>query len=326
MDRTTMSRGWRSSVAALSVALVVAGCGEQRAPLSGSLRIDGSRTLAPLTKAMAKRFMAENPRVHIAVAASGTDAGVVKLCRKEVDASDVSNAVDARALAACERAGVAAKPIAVANDAMILMVNRSNPVRCITTAQLFQIWRGGSEVTEHWTQIAGLEPRYGGDFVPWGPGTETETFAAFNEAVTAAKRAGYRDYNNELERESDVVAGVAGQEGSNGYVDYPAFRQHPETVKALEIDSGSGCVAPTPQTIADGTFRPLARKLFVYASATALARPAMDAFLRFYLDNAKTVAPEVGLVPPTPEQVSTGKAELARVAAGAARSTTRTTG
>lgn len=321
-----MLRGWRSSVAALSVALVVAGCGEQHAPLSGSLRIDGSRTLAPLTKAMAKRFMAENPGVHVAVATSGTDAGFVKLCRGGVDASGASDAVGARALATCERAGVAAQRIAVANDAIVLTVNRGNPVSCITTAQLFQIWRGGSDVTESWKQVAGLEPRYSGQFVPWGPGTETETFASFNEAVTAAHRAGYRDYNNEFENESAVVAGIAGEQGANGYVDYPAFRRHPETVKALEIDSGSGCVAPTPQTIADGTFRPLARRLFVYVSTRAFARPAMDAFLRFYLDNIEKIAPEVGLVPLTPGQVHASKAEVERLAAGAARSTTRTTG
>jgi len=317
MDRTTVSRGWRWGVAALIAALAVAGCGEQRAPLSGSIRIDGSRTLAPLTQAVAKRFMAENPRVHVAVAASGTDAGFVKLCREEADAGDASDAVGPRARAACERAGVAAQPIVVADDAAILMVNRGNPVSCLTTAQVFQIWRGGSEVTESWSQVAGLEPRYRGDFVPWGPGTETETFASFNEAVTAAERAGYRDYNNELERESDVVAGVASQAGANGYVDYPVYRQHPGTVKALEIDSGSGCVAPTPQTIADGTFRPLARKLVVYTSAKALARPAMDAFLRFYLDNVRTIAPAVGLVAPTPGQVRASKAEVARAASGA---------
>jgi phosphate transport system substrate-binding protein len=289
-------RSPRSSVAALGVALVVAGCGEQRASLSGSIRIDGSRTLAPLTTAVARRFMAENPRVRVTVAASGTDAG-----------------------------GVAVRPVAVANDAVILTVDPGNPVRCLTTAQVFQIWRGNSEVTERWSQVAGLERGNGRNFIAWGPGTETETFAYFTKAVTG-KQGDHRDYNNELENEGQVIAGIAGEAGASGYVDYPAFRQHSGMVKALAIDSGGGCVAPTPRTIADGTFRPLARRLFVYVSATALARPAMDAFLRFYLDNVKTMAPKVGLVPLTPAQVRASKAAVARSAADAARSTTSASG
>jgi len=317
MARTiTPCRTLGSSVAVLgaALALALAGCGEQRAPLSGSIAVDGSRTLAPLTRAVVRRFMAQNPHVRIAVAASGTDAGFARLCRGEIDASDASNAPGARARAACTRAGVAVQPIAVAADAVVLVVNRGNPVRCLTTAQLFQVWRGNSDVTGSWTQIADLESSYAGELIAWGPGTETETFASFNAAVTG-RRAGYRDYNNELGRESDVITGIAGEAGAIGYVDYPVLRQRAGAVKALAIDSGRGCVAPTAQTIADGSFRPLARKLFVYASAKALARPALAAFLRFYLDNVETIAPKLGFVPPTPAQARASKAALARAAA-----------
>ena len=56
-------------------------------------------------------------------------------------------------------------------------------------------------------------------------------------------------------------------------------------MKALEIDGGSGCVAPSPETVQDGTYTPLSRPLFIYPSAEALERPEFDAFLQYYLDN-----------------------------------------
>jgi phosphate transport system substrate-binding protein len=299
---------------AIVLALGVVGCGDSdRVSLSGSIRVDGSTTVAPLTKAIAKRFHAEHPDVRITVASTGTDRGFAKLCRRETDASDAVERIDAAAVSDCARAGVETDAIPVVNDALVLVVAPEVPVRCLTTKQLEQIWHGNSEVTTHWSQIDDLDPPYDGTFNAWGPGIDTESFFFFTEAVNH-NEGETRDYNNVLHRYAYMIDGVLSSTGNLGYIEYGLYKRNARSVRALEIDSGDGCVAPSPETIADGSFRPLARRLFVYPSAGALARPTMKAFMQFYLDNAETVAQEIGFVPLTDEQLTDSKDRLSRLA------------
>jgi phosphate transport system substrate-binding protein len=297
---------------AIVLALGAAGCGSDSVPLSGSIRIDGSSTVAPLTRTMAKRFMAEHPDVRISVGTSGTDSGFKQLCRGETDANDAADRIDAAMVAACERAGVAWGEIPVVNDAVLLVVARAVPVRCLTTVQLRQIWHGNSEVTERWSQIDDLDPPWDGDLNAWGPGTDTEEFAFFTEAVND-NEGETRDYNNTLHTPRHTIPGVLSSPGNLGYVDYRFYARESRAVTALAVDSGDGCVAPTPETIADGSFRPLSRRLFLYPATDALTRPATKAFLQYYLDNVETVAPEVGFVPLTEEQLADSRARLERL-------------
>jgi len=272
----------------LALAVAVAACGDDSAPLTGSIHIDGSGTVAPLTKAIARRFVAEHPDVRITVGTSGAVVG----------ADEIS--------------------VPVVNDAVVLMVHRTNPVRCLTTTQLRQIWHGNSEVTERWSQVDDLDPPYDGDLTAWGTGTDTETFAFFTKAVNH-NEGETRDYNNSLHREALPVEMIAGTVGFFGYAGYRYYAARARTVKAIAVDSGEGCVAPSPETIANGSFRPLSRRLFVSLPAADLARPTMKAFLQFYLDNAQDVASEVGFVPLTDEQLAETETRLERLVAKASR-------
>src|SRR5918998_6483125 len=60
--------------------------------LSGTIKIDGSSTVAPLSEAAAELFQAENPSVRVTVGTSGTGGGFEKFCAGETDISDASRA------------------------------------------------------------------------------------------------------------------------------------------------------------------------------------------------------------------------------------------
>jgi phosphate transport system substrate-binding protein len=301
---------------AIVLALGVAACGNDSVPLSGSIQIDGARSVAPLTEAIAKRFMAEHPDVRISVGASGVDAGFAQFCRGETDAGDAYERIGAKAAADCKRSGVEWGEIAVANDAVILMVNHQTPIRCLTTRQLAQIWHDQSEVTNYWTQIRDLQPRYDEGFQAYGPGTETETYAYFTKVVNGTEGE-TRDYVNVLEKEFSLPGAVANGPGVLAYGAYGVYRLHRDSVTALQVDSGEGCVAPSHASIVDGTFRPLAHRLLVYPSVEALGRPAMAAFLHYYLDNVEELAPKLGFVALDDEQLRASKAQLEQLIADA---------
>lgn len=286
--------------------------------LSGSIRIDGSSTVAPLTEAIAEQFMGENPGVRITVGTSGTGGGFEKFCQGETDINDASDPIDEETRAACERGGVSWEELTVANDALTVVVNPENPISCLDVDQLRQIWGADSRVS-NWNQVRGTDPSYDAELAAFGPGTDSGTFAYFSEMIGGEEGAQRTDYNNVGEDDNQTVTGVQGAPGGIGYFGYSFFQENSDALKALEVDGGEGCVAPSPETVADGTYRPLARGLFMYPSARALARPEVDAFLQYYLDNVNSVAESVGFIGLTDTQLEESKAELERLisAAGA---------
>jgi phosphate transport system substrate-binding protein len=285
---------------------------ESSGDLSGSIRIDGSSTVAPLTEAMAEQFMAENPGVRISVGTSGTGGGFEKFCQGETDINDASDPIDEETRAACDRGGVRWEELTVANDALTVVANPENPIQCLTTDQLRQIWGPDSSV-KNWNQVTGTDPRFDAELAAFGPGTDSGTFSYFTEQIGGEEGAQRTDYNNVGEDDNQTVTGVSGAPGGIGYFGFSFFEENADRLKALEVDGGAGCVAPSPETVADGTYRPLARGLFMYPSARALARPEVDAFLQYYVDNVNEFAPQVGFIGLTDAQLEESRAELARL-------------
>ncbi|MBM3667576.1 MAG: PstS family phosphate ABC transporter substrate-binding protein [Actinobacteria bacterium] len=270
--------------------------------VSGEIRIDGSSTVAPLTSAIAEGFNAENPDVNITVGTSGTGGGFEKFCAGETDANDASEEIGEEEIAACEAGGVKYEELQVANDALTVVVNPENPVTCMTVDQLGSVWEPNSEITS-WSDIEGLEPPYDESLDLYGPGSDSGTFGYFTEAVNGEEDAIRNDFNDVGEDDNATVTGVSGAPGGMGYFGYSFFKENESSLKALEIDSGSGCVAPSAETAQDGAYAPLSRPLFIYPSAEALADPAFDAFMEYYLDNVNAIAEQVGFIPLTDQQL-----------------------
>jgi phosphate transport system substrate-binding protein len=321
-----ISKKWLLAVGATGLlALGVAACGDDddddnggsdTEAVSGTIRIDGSSTVAPLTEAMAEEFQAANPDVRISVGTSGTGGGFEKFCVGETDANDASDAIDEEQEAACADGGVEWEEIQVANDALTVVAHPDNPVTCLAVEQLESVWGPDADIT-NWGDIEGLDADFGEDLELYGPGTDSGTFAYFTEAVNEEEAAITNDFNDVGEDDNATVTGVSGAPGGMGYFGYSFFSENEGTVKALEIDGGDGCVAPSPETVQDGTYTPLARALYVYPSAEALARPEFDAFMQFYLENVNSLAEQIGFIGLTDEQLSEETAQLEElIAAG----------
>jgi phosphate transport system substrate-binding protein len=326
-----MSSKWWLVLAASGVlALGVAACGGDDdddgnggsgGDVSGTIRIDGSSTVAPLTEAIAEGFNEENPDVNVTVGTSGTGGGFEKFCAGETDANDASEAIGDEEIAACEKGGVAYEEIQVANDALTVVVNPENPVSCMTVEQLKSVWEPKSTISS-WSDIQGLEPPYDESLELYGPGSDSGTFGYFTEAINGEEDAIRNDYNDVGEDDNATVTGVAGAPGGMGYFGYSFFNENQDQLKALEIDDGSGCVAPSVETAQDGSYTPLSRPLFVYPSAAALDRPEFDAFMEYYLDNVNSIAELVGFIPLTDEQLSEQKSKLESLIGGGGGGTT----
>jgi len=302
-----------ASVAVLALALSACGGnneggGDGGTGVSGSVNIDGSSTVGPMTSAASELFRKDNPDVQITVGESGTGGGFEKFCAGETDMNDASRPIEDDEASACEKGGVTYQEMVVANDALTVVVNKENTwATCLTTDQLKAIWEPKSDIT-NWNQV---DPSYPDEKLAlFGPGTDSGTFDYFTSEITGEEGASRTDYSPS-ENDNITVTGVEGAKGGMGYFGYSYYEQNTDKLNAVQIDSGSGCVAPSAETVQDGSYTPLARPLFIYPSIEAgKSNAALMAFVEYYVANDAAIAEAAQFIPLSDDQKSTLDGEL----------------
>ncbi len=287
--------------------------------LSGDVLADGSSTVGPLTTAAAEAYREVQPDVNVEVGISGTGGGFERFCAGETDISDASRPIkDDEEAPICADAGITYVDYTVAIDALTVIVNPENDwATCLTTEQLTKIWAPAAEgKITNWNQV---DPSY--PDVPLtlaGPGTDSGTFDYFTAEINGEEGASRADYNAS-EDDNVIVQAVAGEKGALGYLGYTYYEENTDTLKAVEIDSGGGCVAPSAETAQDGTYTPLSRPLFIYVKDESIqTKPQVKGFVDYYLNNLDALA-EVGAVHPRHRGHHFGEPRDARHAGGLAR-------
>jgi phosphate transport system substrate-binding protein len=274
---------------------------------SGTIRADGSSTVGPLTTAAAERFQRENEGVRVTVGIAGTGGGFERFCAGETDLSNASRPIDEEERQACEAEGIEYVELQVANDALTVVVNPENDwVKCLTVEQLKTIWQPGSKV-QSWSDV---DPQFPDeDLTLFGPGTDSGTFDYFTDEINGEEGASRSDYSAS-EDDNVIVRGVSGDRGALGYFGFSYFEENQDSLKAVEVNGGDGCVAPSAETAQRGDYKPLSRPLFIYAKRTSLERPEVRDFLTYMLDNGTEIAEAAQFVPLTEEQADTSRSTL----------------
>ena len=261
--------------------------------LRGTVSLDGSSTVYPISEAIAEEFLSVAPRVRVTVGVSGTGGGFKKFLSREIDINDASRTIKNSEVEEARANGIDYLEIPVAFDGLSVVVNPNNTwVDYLTVDELRMIWQPGSMV-DSWDDIRPNWPQL--PIRLYGPGTDSGTFDYFTEAVNGESGASRPDYTAS-EDDNVLVQGISGDENALGFFGYAYYIENQDNLKIVPIDEGNGPVAPTARSINDGTYSPLSRPIFVYLNTDSLARPEVRSFVDFYIDNAAGIANEVGYI------------------------------
>jgi len=262
--------------------------------LSGTVLLDGSSTVFPIAEAMSEEFGIANPQVRVPVGLSGTGGGFKKFCAGETDISNASRPVKDSELETCRANGIEPLEFRIAWDGLTVVKNPANDwATCMTVEELRRIWQPGSTITR-WSQVREEWPDE--EIVLYGPDTDSGTFDYFTEAINGEGGASRDDYTASAD-DNVLVVGVAGDAGALGYFGFAYYEENTDRLGDIAIGGGNGCVAPSRETIEDGTYAPLSRPMFIYTKDQALRKPEVAAFIRFWIENSPALVPEVGYVP-----------------------------
>mgnify|MGYP000346426422 CR=1 FL=1 len=303
---------WLGVLALALTALLLGGCTRRgaergREALAGTVRVDGSSTVFPITEAVAEEFGKEHPGVKVLVGISGTGGGFKRFVAGETDINDASRPIDKGEEEKARAHGISWVELPVAYDGLAVVVHPSNDwVDCLTVEELRRIWSPGSDI-KNWKQIRpGFPDR---PLTLYGPGHDSGTFDYFTEAVVGKAKSSRADYSAS-EDDNVLVQGVSRDPNALGYFGLAYFEENARKLKLLGVDGGEGCVKPSRDTVREGRYRPLSRPLFIYVNTTSLKRPEVREFVRFYLQNAPRLVPEVGYIPLPEEEYRKGLEKL----------------
>lgn len=274
---------------------LLAACGQS--DLSGTVRLDGSSTVKPLTDAMAQGFHQRQPNVTIASEFSGTGGGFKKFCAGETDVNAASRPINTAESAQCKAHNIAFFELPVAFDSLSVMVNPKNTfVDCLTTKELKAIWEPAAE--GHLTSWRQVRPGFPEQPLSlFGPGKDSGTFDYFTLAVVGTESSSRGDYSKS-EDDAVLERGVAGDPNALGYFGYAYYHANKDKLKLIGVDNGHGCVLPSEKSVSDESYTPLSRPLFLYVNETASRRAEVRAFVHFYLAfDSTSYVTQVGYVP-----------------------------
>ena len=314
MKRT--SNRWAAAPAAAVLTLSLAACGggdagaaaEGGSGASGTVSVDGSSTVEPMSKAASELLSEENPDVRVTVGAAGTGGGFEVFCQGQTDISDASRPIEEDEAKACEEGGVEHTELQVATDALTVAVHPDLAVDCLTTDQLVELFGPASKVT-NWNQ---LDPSFPDQEISFFiPGADSGTYDYMAADVIGAESETTRDDYEASEDDNVLVQGVANTDGGTGYFGYTYFEENQDQLKAVSIDNGNGCVAPSAETAQSGEYTPLARPLFIYVKNESYnSNEAVKEYVDFYIENLASIA-EVGkFIPLSDELYSETKSSL----------------
>jgi phosphate transport system substrate-binding protein len=309
--------------ALLALALVAAACGDgtdepSDGELTGSITISGSSTVEPISSVVAEIFNEElGPDVEISVSGPGTGDGFELFCNGETDISDASRPIEEEEDKLCEKNGVEYTELEVALDGLTVMTSPDNSsVTCLNDGDLYALFGPESEGIDTWAGADSIATEVGGNggfpdapLEITAPGQESGTYDAFIELsgipdIAEAQGLPEDDWEslrNDYQaspNDNVIITAMEGSSSALGFVGFAFAEEAGDAIKELEIDGGDGCVAPSAETVSDGSY-PLSRSLFIYVSSESAARAEVAAYVDYYVsDEAMTsLVEEVGYIP-----------------------------
>ena len=277
-----MSR-WRS-VVALGVGVVLLAAGgwaiaevkvdaglqayKATAGVSGNISSVGSDTLNNLMTLWAESFNKFYPNAKIQIEGKGSSTAPPALIAGTAQLGPMSRSMKGTEVDKFEKKfGYKPTPIRTSVDALAVFVNKDNPVKCMTLAQVDAVFsksrrQGARADVTTWGQL-GLTGAWASKPISlYGRNSASGTYGFFKEHVL--KNGDYKDAVKEQPGSAAVVQGVTVDRGAVGY---SGIGYATAGVRAVPIagKQGGTCVEATADNAYSGDYA-LARFLFVYVN------------------------------------------------------------
>ena len=255
----------------LMIACVVTGCGGKE---GGTVATDGSTSMEKVIGALGEAFEGESDGVTFTYNPTGSGTGITAVAEGRCDIGLSSRALKD------EEVQEGLTGTVLAYDGIAVIVNPENPVSNLDVETIAKIYTG--EIS-NWSEVGGND----GEIVLIGREANSGTRDGF-ESITGTEDA--CKYRQELTSTGDVITAVANNPNAIGYASVASVK---DTVQAISVNG----VAPTDETIKDGTYQIQRPFVLVTKTDAELSETAQEFYDFCFSEDAKSIIESAGVVP-----------------------------
>lgn len=240
-----------------------------------------------LVSSWAEQYMKAFPSTQLSVTGGGSGTGFAALINGTTDICAASRPIQAKEISKAKEKGISPKEIAIARDAIVVIVHPNNPIMELTMQQTGDIFTGKFT---HWDQVGGTKEA----IIPLSRESSSGTYVFFQEHVL--KKADYTVFARLMPGTSAMAQSVAADETSIGYTGLGYALEMQGAIKMIRIkkDETSAAVPPSEETVASGAY-PISRELYFYTNGEP--EGTIKPFLEFCLSDAgQQIVRETGYV------------------------------
>lgn len=263
-----------------------------------SLTISGSDTLAPLVTTWLQDFKSRYAGLRVEVQSTGSATVPTALAEGTVDIGVMSRQMTLEEISEfVTRRGFTPQSIPIARDALVVIVNKQNPINSLTLDQLDQIFSANARCSSYswvgdWPELSKLSA------------TLDQRIEAFSRTATSGSHGFFKsrvlcdgDYSPRVVEFEGFAALVDSVASTPGGIGYTGLRWVDERVKPLALSTfGTDGVAVSSSHID----YPLTRDMYFYwaqAPGTRLS-PILCAFINYSQSSrAQELVVSQGLTP-----------------------------
>ncbi|HVO43639.1 MAG TPA: substrate-binding domain-containing protein, partial [Aggregatilineales bacterium] len=264
---------------------------------SKPILVDGSAIIAPILTADASAYATRNSAASVQVTVSGTDGGLEKFCKGQIDVAMANRAIRDAELNDCNTRNVKLVEVVLGYDALMIVVNPKSNVSCLKVDQLTRLLGPGAKGVTTWSTITA-------DTSTPAPGETAPTpiadplgkvYAAFDPAQpdkspvriladSVLGGTGLRDDLTPALSASRVVEAVKADLTAVGILTLADFQNTAGTaVRAVKLDGSLGCVDTSSMVNLSEQRYPASQVLYLYVNAESLARPDVLDYMNYVL-------------------------------------------
>lgn len=211
-----------------------------------------------LVSIWAERFMSQHADAELSVTGGGSGTGFAALINGTTDICAASRGIKAKEIKLAGDQGVTPREIAVARDAIVVVVNPGNPLDALSMPQIGTLFTGAAD---RWAAVGGPDK----PVLVLSRESSSGTYGFFQEHVL--RKADYSFRARLMPGTSAVVQAVAVDRWSVGYVGLGYAMESADEVKMLKVakEGGDQAIMPSEETVRNGSY-PISRELFFYVA------------------------------------------------------------
>ncbi|MDR0985320.1 MAG: PstS family phosphate ABC transporter substrate-binding protein [Endomicrobium sp.] len=256
---------------------------------ANNIRIKGSDTVIELVQIWTEKFISKNPEFNISIAGGGSGVGFAALINGTCDIVMSSRKIDSNEIKLAKVKNINPTEFEIGSDGLAVIINRNNPIKKLTVAQLSDIFTG--EIF-NWKKLGWINKK----IVILSRENNSGTYIFFKNKILKKNNI-HNEFSSDalmMTSSQAIYNEIAQNPNAIGYVSLGFVNNKIKSV-SIKSTNGKNYILPTVQNVMNNTY-PISRPLYIYTNGAPKGH--IKKFINYILSNeGQNIILKIGFIP-----------------------------